>query len=352
MILKIGIGDVNLKKYRASWIAKIIGGNLIGEDLEVEGINAIPLAGENEIIFVESLKKVEEAKKSYSKILLCPEGYAKYFPEKTVIEVKNVRVAFAKVTEIFKKEPEPYWGISSLAVIEEGVKIEEPCAVYPWVYIQKGAVIKKKVVLYPGVFVGAHAEIGENTIIFPNAVIYPGTKIGKNCIIHAGVVLGADGFGFAQEPDSEGYKNLKIYHFGSVEIGDGVEVGANSTIDRAVFYKTVIGKGTKIDNLVQVGHNVTIGKECILVSHTAIGGSAVIEDYVMLAGQVGVAPHARIKKGAKVAAKSGVTGEIPEGAEVAGIPAIKASIWRRAVVIFEKLPELYREIKKVFKKNE
>ena len=339
-----------MKKYKVSQIAKLIKGNLIGEDLEVEGINAIPLAKENELIFIDSLKRVEEAKKSKAKVVLCPEGFAKHFPEKSVIEVKDVRVAFAKISEIFKKEIEPRWGISPQAFIEDEVKIEEPCAIYPWVYIQKGAVIKKGAVLYPGVFVGAYAEIGEDTVIFPNAAIYPYTKIGKKCIIHAGVVVGADGFGFAQEVEGEGFRNLKIYHFGSVEIGDEVEIGANSTIDRAVFGKTVIGEGTKIDNLVQVGHNVRIGKQSILVSHTAIGGSAVLEDYVMLAGQVGIAPYSKIGKGAKVAAKSGVVGEIPPGAEVAGIPAIKASIWRRAVIIFEKLPELYKEIKKLLKK--
>jgi UDP-3-O-[3-hydroxymyristoyl] glucosamine N-acyltransferase len=339
-----------LKKYKVSQIAKLIKGNLIGEDFEVEGINAIPLAKENELIFIDSLKRVEEAKKSKAKVVLCPEGFAKHFPEKSVIEVKDVRVAFAKISEIFKKEIEPCWGISPQAFIEEGVEIEEPCAIYPWVYIQKGAIIKKGAVLYPGVFVGAYAEIGENTVIFPNVVIYPYTKIGKNCIIHAGVVLGADGFGFAQEPEKEGFRNIKIHHFGSVEIGDEVEIGANSTIDKAVFGKTLIGQGTKIDNLVQVGHNVQVGKQNILVSHTAIGGSAVLEDYVMLAGQVGVAPYARIGKGARVAAKSGISGRVPPGEEVAGIPAIKASIWKRAVVIFAKLPELYKKLSQFFNK--
>ena len=338
-----------MKKIKISELAKKLNGTLIGEDFEVEGINAIPLAKERDLIFVDSLKRVDEAQKSKAKAVLCPEGFAKYFPQKTVIEVKNVRVAFAKLTEIFKREIEPKWGISSYAFIEEEVKIEEPCAIYPLVYIQKGAKIEKNVVIYPGVFIGAFSEIGENTIIYPNVVIYPYTKIGKNCIIHAGVVIGADGFGFAQEEIEEGYKNIKIYHFGGVEIEDDVEIGANTTIDKAVFGKTIIGRGTKIDNLVQVGHNVRVGKENVLVSHTAIGGSAVLEDYVMLGGQVGVAPYSKIRKGAKVAGKSGVTGEIPPGEEVAGIPAIKADIWKKAVIIFAKLPEIYKELKKFIK---
>lgn len=338
-----------MKRIKISELAKKIEGILIGEDFEIEGINAIPLAKEKELIFIDSLKRVEEAQRSKANVILCPEGFAKYFPEKSVIEVKDVRVAFAKITEIFKIEVELKWGISTYAFIEEEVEIEEPCAIYPLVYIQKGAKIGKNVILYPGVFVGAYSEVGENTVIYPNVVIYPYTKIGKNCIIHAGVVIGADGFGFAQEKMEEGYKNIKIHHFGSVEIGDEVEIGANTTIDRSVFGKTLIGEGTKIDNLVQIGHNVRVGKQNILVSHTAIGGSAVLEDYVMLGGQVGVAPYSKIRKGARVAGKSGVSGEVPPGEEVAGIPAIKANIWRRAVVIFAKLPEIYKEIKKIIK---
>ncbi len=336
-------------RYKLSYIAKILNGVLIGEDFEIEGINAISFSSEKDLIFVDSLKRIEAAQKAKAKAVLSPQNFSKYFYNKSIIEVKDVRVAFAKLTNIFKKEIEPCWGISAYSIIEEGVKIEEPCAIYPWVYIQKGVIIKKGVVIYPGVFLGAYSEIGENTIIYPNVVIYPYTKIGKNCIIHAGVVLGADGFGFAQEELEEGYKNIKIYHFGGVEIGDEVEIGANTTIDKAVFGKTVIEEGTKIDNLVQIGHNVRIGKHNILVAQVGIGGSAVLEDYVMVGGQTGIASYSKIGKGAKIAAKSGVVGEVLSGEEVAGIPAIKASIWRKAVVIFSKLPEIYKEIKKSLK---
>ena len=334
---------------KASRLASLIEGKLIGEDMEVRGINAIPLAKEDELVFVDSRRRIEELKNSKSRVVLCPEGLADLIKDRSVIKVRDVRVAFAKATSVFAKKEQFYTGVSSLAFIEEGAVIEEPCSIYPWVYIEQGAVIKKKVIIYPGVFIGAGSVIGEGTMIFPNAVIYPGCKLGKNCIVHAGVVIGADGFGFAQEVDEEGFKNIKIYHFGGVEIGDNVEIGANSTIDRAVFGNTVIKEGTKIDNLVQVGHNVRIGKHSILVSHTAIGGSAVIEDNVMLAGQVGIAPSSKIGRGARVAAKSGVVGEIPAGADVAGIPAIKASTWRRAVVIFEKLPEIYKKLRKLLK---
>ncbi len=334
-----------MKKFKLSEIQKLVGGKLIGEDLEIRGLNAIPLAKEDELIFVDSAKRVEQAKISKAKAVMCEEGLSNYFSEKSVLEVKNVRVAFAKVSALFKKEPEVKWGISKEAIIEDEVEIESPCAIYPWVYIQKGAKIRKGVILYPGVFVGAYSEIGENTVIYPRVVIYPYTKIGKNCIIHAGAVIGADGFGFAQEPTSEGYRNLKIYHFGGVEIEDEVEIGANTTVDRAVFGKTIIREGTKIDNLVQIGHNAQVGRQNILVAQVGLSGSVILEDFVMLAGQVGVAPSIRIGKGAKVAAKSGVAKDVAPGEEVAGIPTIKASTWRRAVLIFEKLPELYKKLK-------
>ena len=344
-----------MKTYKASEITKIIKGKLYGEDREVTGVNAISLAKENELIFVENLKKLKEAKASKSLVVLCEENLfseAKEFLKgKTIVLVKNVRSAFAKVSELFKKEIDVSWGIHPQAIIEEGVFIEEPVAIYPWVYVKKGAKIKKRVVIFPGVFIGDNVEIGENTIIFPNVVIYPDTKIGKNCIIHAGVVIGSDGFGYAQEPKNQGFKNIKIYHFGSVEIGDNVEIGSNSAIDKALFGKTYIGEGTKIDNLVQIGHNVQIGKHSILVGQVGVSGSAVIGNYVMIGGQVGIAPHSEIGDFVKIAAKSGIVGKIPAFEEVAGIPAIKASIWKKSAVIFSKLPEIYKLFLKLLNKE-
>ncbi|MEZ0344147.1 MAG: UDP-3-O-(3-hydroxymyristoyl)glucosamine N-acyltransferase [Caldimicrobium sp.] len=339
-----------MKTFKLSEIAKYVEGVLKGEDFSVSGLNALSLAKVDELTFVDSKKRLSEAKASKAKALLAPLGFAKELPEKSVIEVKDVRVALAKVSFLFHEKILPSGEKSSLSFIDPSAEIHPEATIFPFVYVGKGVKIGKGVIIFPFCFVGDFCEIGEGSLLYPHVVLYPGTVVGKNCILHAGVVLGSDGFGFAQEPKEEGFKNLKIYHFGRVRIGDEVEIGANSTIDKATFGETQIDSGTKIDNLVQVGHNVRIGRECILVSHTAIGGSAVIEDYVMLAGQVGVAPGSVIRKGAKVAAKSGVLGEIPEGEEVAGIPAIKASLWRRAVILFERLPEIYRELKKLLQK--
>ncbi len=335
-----------MKVYKLSELTQVLKGTLIGEDFEVSGINSLSLAQENQISFIDSLKRLPLAHTTKAKALLAPQGFSNHLKGKTLIEVENVRIALAKVSALFYDWEECFLKEPPLTLIDPSAEIHPSALIYPLVYIGKGVKIGKRVIIYPFCFIGDYCEIGEESILFPHVVLYPGTLIGAKSFIHSGVVLGADGFGYAQEPLEEGFRNLKIYHFGRVKIGDEVEIGANSTIDRAVFGETLIGSGTKIDNLVQIGHNVEIGKNCILVSHTAIGGSAVIEDYVILGGQVGVAPYSRIRKGAKVAGKSGVVGEIPPQAEVAGIPAIKANIWRRAVVLLEKLPEIYKKLQK------
>ena len=328
-------------------IANLLNGKIVGDEtVKVKNISPIDKAKSGDITFLTNKKYVKYLKTTKASAVIVEER----IPDLNIsqIVVDNPYLCFAKLLTLFTKKEIKHTGVSEKAIVSKSAKLSENITIMPGVFIDDNVEIGENTVIYPNVFIGKNCKIGKNCIIYANVSIYHDTIIGNNVIIHSGTVIGSDGFGFAKD----GEKYYKIPQVGKVIIEDDVEIGANCTIDRGALEFTKIGRGTKIDNLVQVGHNVTIGKECILVSHTAIGGSAVIEDYVMLAGQVGVAPHARIKKGAKVAAKSGVTGEIPEGAEVAGIPAIKASIWRRAVVIFEKLPELYREIKKVFKKNE
>lgn len=331
--------------YKVSELSKYLGAKVLGEDIEVVGLNALPLAKENELSFVDGLKRLPQARSSRARALLAPPGFHQHLPDKTILEVTDVRVALAKISFLFRETTHPFQGISPQAIIHPSAKIEEGVTVFPYVYIGSNAYIGKDSTIYPFCYIGDFCEIGEGSILYPHVVLYPGTVIGRRCILHAGVVLGADGFGYAQERTPEGFKNIKIYHFGRTRLEDEVEVGANTTIDRATFGETTIGEGTKIDNLVQVGHNVRTGKECILVSHTAIGGSVTLGDFVMLGGQVGIAPGLTIGRGSRVAAKSGVADDVPEGAEVAGIPAIKASIWRRAVKLFEKLPELFKELK-------
>ncbi len=337
--------------YSLSFLAELTGGKLEGEDLIIKGINSLRRAKEDEISFIENERFLEDGEKTQAKALIVSFRLKDRFSsKKSLLLVENVRLAVAKISSLFAKTYIFLKGVSENAFIEDEVRIGKNVVIYPGVYLQKGVVIEDEVIIYPGVFVGAFSKIGKGTVIFPNAVIYPLTEIGKGCIIHAGSVIGSDGFGYAQEIKGEGFRHHKIYHFGKVVIKDDVEIGANTTIDRAVFEETLIEENTKIDNLVQIGHNVEIGKSCILVGQVGISGSVVVEDYVMMAGQVGVAPYSHIGKGAKIGAKSGVSGRIPPGEEVIGIPAINARIWKRAAVIFTKLPEIYQLFKKL-KKN-
>jgi len=331
-----------------SKLAERLGAKLLGEDLSVSGISSLDRATESDLSFVESRAYLEAARNSRAKALIVSSEIAEELADtKSLLITENVRAAFAKAAWLFYQEPEPPKGVSPLAFVEEGVEIGEGVSVYPFVYLGRGAKIGRGAVLYPGVFVGEGAEIGENVKIYPNAVIYPRARIGPGVIIHAGTVIGADGFGYAQEWTGEGLKHLKIPHFGTVEIGEEVEIGANACVDRATFGVTRIGAGTKIDNLTQIGHNVEIGEGAIIVAQCGLSGHARVGRFVMMGGQVGLAPGAQIGEGAKIAAKSGVSGKIAPGEEVAGIPAIPVRVWRKAVVAFAKLPDMVKELRKL-----
>ncbi|OAQ20237.1 UDP-3-O-(3-hydroxymyristoyl)glucosamine N-acyltransferase [Thermosulfurimonas dismutans] len=333
--------------YRLSELSERIGAELRGEDLEVEGVSALELARERELSFVESRAWLSTARKTRAAALLVPPELAGEFPERSLLVCPNVRVALARVAQLFWKPSHPAPGISPLAVIEEGAELGEGVSVGPWVYVGAGARIGEGSMLYPGVFVGAGAEVGRRCVLYPYVVLYPGVRLGDEVVLHAGTVIGADGFGYAQEWTREGLKHLKIPHFGTVEIGEEVEIGANACVDRATFGVTRIGAGTKIDNLTQIGHNVEIGEGAIIVAQCGVSGHARVGRFVMMGGQVGLAPGAQIGEGAKIAAKSGVSGKIAPGEEVAGIPAIPVRVWRKAVVAFAKLPDMVKELRKL-----
>ena len=334
-------------RYKLSEISERIGAELRGEDLEVEGISALELARERELSFVESRGWVPIAQRSKARALLVPPELAEEFREKSLLVCREVRVALARVAQLFWNPSHPFRGVSPLAVIEEGAKIGTGVSIGPWVYVGAGARIGDETVLYPGVFVGTGAVVGRRCLLYPYVVLYPGVRLGDEVVLHAGAVIGADGFGYAQERTPEGLKHLKIPHFGTVEIGDEVEIGANACVDRATFGVTRVGAGTKIDNLTQIGHNVEIGEGAVIVAQCGLSGHARVGRFVMMGGQVGLAPGARIGEGAKIAAKSGVSGKIGPGEEVAGIPAIPARVWRKAVVTFAKLPDMVKELRKL-----
>ncbi len=329
--------------YRLSELAEKIGAELRGADLEVEGVSALELAGERELSFVESRAWLAAAQKTRAAALIVPPELSGEFPEKSLLVCPNVRAALARVAQLFWQPSHPAPGISPLAVIEEGAELGEGVSVGPWVYVGAGARIGEGTVLYPGVFVGAGAVVGRRCVLYPYVVLYPGVRLADEVVLHAGTVIGADGFGYAQEMGPAGLRHLKIPHFGTVEIGPEVEIGANSCVDRATFGATRVGAGTKIDNLTQIGHNVEIGEGCIIVGQCGLAGHVRVGRFVMMGGQVGVAPGAEIGEGARIAAKSGISSRVPPGEEVAGIPAIPARIWRKAVVAFTRLPDMVKD---------
>ena len=325
--------------WRLSKLAQMVGAELKGEDLEVKGINALELATEEELSFLESGRFLEAALASKACALLAPPELAERLPERSLLLTPQVRVAVAKIAWLFYEAPSHPEGVSSLAFVAEGAEIHPTAKVYPFVYVGKDARIEEDVVLYPGVFVGEGVQIGRESIIYPNAVLYPKTRIAARTIIHAGAVVGSDGFGYAQEKG----QHLKIPHFGHVEVGEEVEIGANTTVDRATFGITQIGPGTKLDNLIQVAHNVRLGRSCAIAAQTGLTGSVEIGDYVMVGGQAGI--NNRVGERAMVAARAGVAKEVPPGMVVAGAPAMDIRHWRRCVAAYEKLPDILKELR-------
>ncbi len=267
-----------------------------------------------------------------------------------VIFSSNPKFDFARFLSLIEKEKfkikKNY--ISPNSKISPKAKVSETAYIGDFVTIEDDVCIEENVIVENGVYIGRSSYIGDNTIIFPNTVIIDNTYIGKNCRIGAGCIIGGDGFGYVNNGDV----NLKIPQLGRVVIEDEVELGSCVCIDRAALDETIIGKGTKIDNLVHIAHNVKIGKNCLILAQAAIAGSTVIEDNVIIAGQAGVTDHVKIKKGAIIMAQSGVIGNIEEGEVVFGTPARKRGEFMRIQAALSKLPEIYRYFVRKIKDEE
>ncbi|MFN3598153.1 MAG: UDP-3-O-(3-hydroxymyristoyl)glucosamine N-acyltransferase [Aquificaceae bacterium] len=324
-------------------LAELLEGGLFGDGgFEVLSLSSPQKPKENSLIFCQSPKEAEALRGLKVALVLSQEVD---FPN--YIKVKDVRLALAKFLSLFYPERHPT-GISPKAHIEEGVHIGKDVYIGPFVYVGKDAVLEDGVKVYPFCYIGEGVRIGKNSVLFSGVHIYPYCVIGEGVRIHSGSVIGADGFGYYM--GEEGI--LKLNHIGKVVIEDFVEIGANSCVDRALIDETTIGKNTKIDNLVQIGHNCSIGEENIIVSHVSIAGSVKTGKGVILAGQVGVADHVEIGDKAIITGKAGVSKSL-EGGKIYGgtIPAMEWSKWKRVYAYILKLPELFKEKKHVNKSS-
>lgn len=320
-------------------LAQYVGGQLEGDPrLEVEGISSIQLAGPREITFVVHQRHEKELEKSNACAVIVPER--RLGGDRPKIIVPNPYLAYAKIAQLFHPIHPPYRGVSQEALIHPSAELGREVTIYPFVYVEEGVKIGDGSCLFPWVFVGRGCMIGSRCILYPAVVLYPGCILGNNVIVHAGCVLGSDGFGYARD----GRRSVKIPQVGRVRIDDDVEIGSNSAVDRASFGETWIQRGVKIDNLVQIGHNVEVGEDSILAGQVGIAGSSRLGKAVILGGQVGVADHVEIGDGALVGAKSGVAQDLPAGKAFSGIPAYQHRRWLRNTKIIPQLPELQRRI--------
>ncbi|MCZ6689839.1 MAG: UDP-3-O-(3-hydroxymyristoyl)glucosamine N-acyltransferase [Planctomycetota bacterium] len=323
-------------------LADFVGGEVYGDgDLRIKRVSPIEQALVGDITFIANprYEKLLEQTNASAVIVSAqgPKG------KKSQLRTDQPYLAFAQIQRLW--HPPPARSPLDPGQLRDGVKLGKDPSIYPNATVCEGTTIGDRVVLHPGVYVGENCRLGDDVTIFPNAAIYSGTTIGSRVTIHSGTVIGSDGFGYAPE----GTRYYKIIHAGSVVLEDDVEIGANCTIDRAVTEgrSTWIRRGTKIDNLVQVGHNVEIGEDCLIVSQVAIGGSARIENHVTLGGQVGVAGHITIGHGSSAGGQAGISKSLPSGSFVLGSPAAPVRRKRREFAALSRLPDLFQRFREM-----
>jgi len=322
-------------------IAELVGGELTGDgEIKINGLSNITMAHEGDLIFAVP-PHLDEAKTCAASAVLIPLDI-KDFP-KPAIKVADPRAAFAKLLEMFAPKLKIQKGISPKAHIGENVKLGADVTIMPFAFIDDGAEIQSGAIIYPHVYIGQHVTIGADTVIYSSVTIREFCKVGSRCVIHSSAVIGADGFGFT----TKNGVHTKMPQVGNVVIEDDVEIGAHVGIDRAAMGSTIIGHGTKIDNLVHIAHNCKIGANCLIVAQTGISGSVTVGDNVTFGGQVGTVGHITIGGNSVYAARSGISKNMPEGFFGCGFPIQSHSDWLRQQAALKKVPELLEKIRKL-----
>lgn len=327
-------------------LAEYVGGSVVGDpSVKIRGILGIDEAQEGYITFISNDKYIQKIHQTNASAIIVSPRLKE--TKKNLLVCSNPYLAFAKIVELMVYKKQTYRnGIDHSARIAKTSIIGKDISIHTYVYIGENTHIGDRVILHPGVYIGDNCTIGDDTIIYPNAVIYHDTIIGKRVTIHSNTVIGSSGFGYA--PDGESY--YKIPQVGIAIIEDDVDIGANTTINRATLGDTIIRKGTKIDSQVVISHNVEVGENSLIVSQVGIAGTTKIGKHVTLAGGVGIIGHVKIGNNVTVGGRSGVVSDIPDNETYLGAPALPIQRMRRCYIIIERLPEIKEHIKTLEKR--
>jgi UDP-3-O-[3-hydroxymyristoyl] glucosamine N-acyltransferase len=337
-------------EFSAQQIAMLLGGKITGDaNRKVSDVGSIETAKEGQLTFLCDAKYIIHLPSTNASVVLMTDSIPfEGDTQATIIRVENARAAMGQLLALVAKAMNPAkQGIEQPCFISEGVAIPEDAYIGAFAYIGKNVRLGKGVQIYPHTYIGDNVKIGDNTILYSGVKVYYNCIIGQDCILHAGVVIGSDGFGF--EPDAKGV-NQKLPQIGNVIIEDDVEIGANTTVDRAMMGSTIIRRNAKLDNLVQVAHNVEIGESTFMCAQVGVAGSTKVGSHCILAGQVGVAGHITIADNCVFGAQSGIANHVKKPGMYQGSPIIDAMNWRRSVVGFKQLPDIMKRLQELEKK--
>jgi UDP-3-O-[3-hydroxymyristoyl] glucosamine N-acyltransferase len=331
--------------YNAAEIAKLLGGEVLGDaSLVLKGFAPADRAQPGDLTFAENENYLARAEQSAASAIIIAATVTA--SRKTLIRVANARIAFAKVLPLFFPEPVFAAGIHPTAIVPASAQVDPTAHIGPYCVLGEKVRIGARSVLQGLNSIGADCVIGEDTKLFPNVTLYPHSEVGNRVRLHSGTVVGADGFGYVLDNGI----HRKVPQIGTAIICDDVELGANVTVDRGALGPTIVGKGTKIDNLVQIGHNVTVGEHCIIVAQVGVAGSTKMGNYVILGGQAGLVGHLKIGNRVSVAGQAGVINNIPDGGKWLGSPAQPDRQAKRQMIALQQLPELVHRVKELEKR--
>ena len=333
-------------QFTAEMIAGLLGGEIVGDkSATVSTVSSIDGGKQGSLAYLTNPRYEQYVYTTEASIVLVDKSFEPTQEvHTTLIKVANVGECVLNLLEMYNASRPRKRGVSKLASINDEATIGEGCYIGDFAVIERGAKVGDNVQIYPQCYIGDNVVIGEGTKLYPGVKIYEGCRIGKNCILHAGSVIGADGFGFAPREDGT---FAKIPQLGIVIIEDNVEIGANTCIDRAKTDSTIIGSGVKLDNLIQIGHNVEVGANTVMSAQVGIAGTSKVGANCFVAGQVGIADHVTIGNEVKIGSKSGIDKNVPDGEIRFGYPALPGMLYHRSFAVFKQLPDIAQRLREL-----